>query len=1116
MQVNNINKLTERKMDYIYNPNACVFVSANAGSGKTSLLASRVLSLLLHGVEPAKILCLTFTNAAAAEMNNRILKALGAWVMADDAELRQSVSKLTGDNPSDVLLARARGLFAYVLDSPNGVNIQTIHGFSQSLLRRFPLEAGVAPYFTVMDGRSEQEALAEARLRLFNNAQKSDFNIQQALDSLAKLISESGFHKLMNEIIGNKQKFRSAIDNFGSVAYIQQRLYSLFRLKTGASIDKLIFDYLAYDEQFLVKLRMVADLLLRSDKKTDTETGEILAKWLASDRCNNELLADYVVYMALESGEGRKRLFTKSALTDEDLIDALFYEQKRVCEFADKQRALFIVNHTMDVLHIAEALLAEYEAIKRSHAWMDYDDLILASCSLLTRSGMSPWVLFKLDGGIDHILVDEAQDTSPLQWQIVDALTQEFFAGQGAKEVERSLFIVGDEKQSIYSFQGADVKELTKMKSYFSESITAAQKQFHSLALTKSYRSTKAVLSVVDAVFAKEPAKKGVTFSDEELKHILTREGHVGLVELWPLIKTSENEDAENISPTTKLVRHIADEIKGWIDNGEAKAGDIMILLRRRTSLADRLVRALKRRGVAVAGSDRMALNDNLAVQDLIALGQILLLPEDDLTLAACLKSPIFNTSEDELFNLAYDRGKKTLWQRLAELPQFTRSYELLADLRAKADFMPPFELYSYLLNECGARARFIGRMGEECADPIEEFMQQSLLYERSHPPSLQGFIHWLSGSNSEIKRDMEQARDAVRIMTVHGAKGLQAKIVILPDTVEVPREQDSLFWLDSVPARSIAAGADDSVLRKLKAERQAEILSEYRRLLYVALTRAEDRLYIYGATGKEKINEQSWYHHIKAGIEEIATKFETELGEVLRIGAVDGHSVVAMAKNSAEMTGYSIIGEDFSFLKKQAPSEPSPTKPLTPSRLSGESPAIASPLASKNIYAVGKLIHLLLQYLPAQEEKNRQQAARIIARKFSSQLAPEIIDKAINDALSVIANPAFTFLFGDGSLAEVPITGNVEIKGKNITVSGQIDRLYIGEDEVWIVDFKSNNLPPESQDYIPKAYIRQLALYRLLLQKITPDKKIKCALLWTAAAKLDVVSEESFSQVTV
>ncbi len=1112
-QAENVNKSRGGKAHYAFNPDACVFVSANAGSGKTSLLVNRVLSLLLNGVEPAKILCLTFTNAAAAEMESRILKTLGSWVMASESELIHQVSKLTGDNPGTVLLARARGLFANVLESPQGVNIQTIHGFSQSLLRRFPLEAGISPHFTVMDSRSEQEVLAEARLRLFNNARKSESNIQESLDALARTVSEYGFHKLINEIIKNKRKFRQLLQNTGGPPAIEYELYSHFKIKIKTTAESLLAEYFSYNNNQITTLRKIAGTLLKSEKPVDIQTGARVADWLERPEARRELLDGYIANFMTIEGTARKKIFSKDALPDPSLIEELLSEQQRVAEFSNKVRALNIINHSTDVLHIAEALLAEYEAIKRSHAWMDYDDLILTACDLLTRSGMMPWVLFKLDGGIDHILVDEAQDTSPEQWKIVTALTQEFFAGQGAKEVARSLFIVGDEKQSIYSFQGADVKGLKKMRDHFDMSITAAQKQMHLLTLTKSYRSTDEVLKTVDAVFLRKEASLGVISDDLELKHILTRAGKEGLVELWPVLKPLEEDN--DISPTTKLARHIAETIQGWIENGEAKAGDVMILLRSRTNFADKLVRALKKRNVPVAGSDRMALNDNIAVQDLIALGQVLLLPDDDLTLASCLKSPIFNFSEEDLFTLAYGRNGRTLWERLRELPQFAESYDLLADLRAKADFTPPFELYSYLLNTRGLRSRFVGRMGEECTDPLDEFMQQALLYERVHPPSLQGFIHWLASSNSEIKRDMEQARDAVRIMTIHGAKGLQAKIVILPDTVETPREQDSILWLDNIPVRGISSKQDDIICKQLRNDRQQEIFSEYRRLLYVALTRAEDRLYIYGASRKEKTSEQSWYHHIKTGIEPIATAFTTKFGEGLRIGTP---SLTLPRKREKEQedslsTEWGGLGRgSFSFLKKPVPSEPSPNKPLVPSRLSGDTPATASPLDNKNIYAAGKFIHSLLQYLPTLEASKRRESAQVIAHKFKGQLSGEVIEKSINDAIAVMENLEFGFLFGTESLAEVQITGTVE----NITVSGQIDRLYMGDKEVWIVDFKSNQIPPAAQDAIPAAYIRQLALYRLLLKQITPEKRVICALLWTATAKLDVLPEAMLDEIKV
>ena len=852
------------------------------------------------------------------------------------------------------------------------------------------------------------------------------------------------------------------------------------------AVNQLFAEHFIYTDEQVYKLRAVAGLLLKSDKPTDSNTGVRLADWFARPEARLDLLDGYVASFLTTLGEPRKKLFTNNTLRDEELIDALLAEQMRVVAFDEARKTATIIAHTADVLTVAEGLLAEYDAIKRQHAWMDYDDLIAKSCELLTRAGMSPWVLFKLDGGIDHILVDEAQDTSPEQWQIVDALAEEFFAGEGKSEEARSLFVVGDEKQSIYSFQGANVKELARMQSYFSDKIKDAQKSVHHLALTKSYRSTDAVLQAVDAIFTNPKARAGLSFNDSEIAHIPTRNGQAGLVEIWPLIIPTED---DSTSPNTLLARKIADEIAGWIERGEANAGEIMILLRKRGTLADSLVRALKRRNVPVAGSDRMRLNDNLAVQDLVALAQILLLPEDDLTLASCLKSPIFNMSEEDLFKLAYGRGEKNLWQKL---PEFPNAYELLTELRAKADFMPPFELFSYLLDNKGAQARFIGRMGEECADPIDEFLQQSLIYERSHSPSLQGFLHWLGSSNSEIKRDMEQARDAVRIMTVHGAKGLQAKIVILPDTTEPPRDKGSLLWHNDNLLCAPNSTTHNKLYKQLLAQRHDETMGEYRRLLYVALTRTEDKLYICGATNKEKVSEESWYALCDFGLKDIKSDF-----------VIPAKAGIQTKENvDTSLRWY----DKFDFLTNQAPSEPTPSRPITPSRPSLETPANASPMAGKQVYATGKFVHLLLQHLPLHDAENRASIAQIIARKFTEQISQEVIEKAISDAINVIENPEFAFLFGEKSLSEVPITGIVDFDGEKVTISGQIDRLYISEKEVWIVDFKSNQTPPVSSQKIPKTYIRQLALYRALMQQIEPTKSITCALLWTATARLDVL----------
>jgi len=1081
-------------------PAASVFVSANAGAGKTSLLTNRVLRLLLHGTPPSKILCLTFTNAAAAEMVSRVQSELGKWVMGDDTEVSKALMALTGVAPDKKALARARSLFATVLEAPEGVRIQTIHGFCQSLLRRFPIEAGVSPHFAVMDGRTEQELLQEARFRLFSRAQEHE-ELRESLNAMAQGLSETGIHMLLGEIIQHKRRFRSLLTKSGGVGTAINAAQRLLHIPKGGTLASLIETHFSYDEAALAQWRRIVSILKRGDDK-EQKTAQGITDWLANKMQWEARVADYVNVFLTLKGEPRKTLFKKGTIVDADLIDTLKAEQERVWRFNDAWKALEAGRMTAHMLHIAEAMLALYDTLKRSRALMDYDDLILSARDLLERAGMAPWVLFKLDGGIDHILVDEAQVTSPEQWAIIDALTKEFFAGEGRTQQDRSLFVVGDEKQSIYSFQGADPAALARMQRYFSKAIKDAAKPVYHLPLTASYRSTSEILSAVDAVFAQALARAGLMSGDEALLHTPTRQGHPGLVEVWPLIQQKEGDEV--FSPATQLARTIAETIRHWLDEGTAEAGDIMILVRSRTSLVDRLVRALKRRNVPVAGHDRMRLNDNLAVRDLMALGQCLLLPDDNLTLAALLKSPIFNISEESLFDLAYGHGDKSLWQQLSSSKACAPAFELLTQLRAKADFVSPHELYSWLLDTEGARKRFAGRMGEETHDPIDEFLGQALLYERSHPPSLQGFLHWLDASDSEIKRDMEQARDSVRIMTVHGAKGLQAPIVILPDTVEIPQMRSNLLWQEELPFWPISTDRHDSFCASLYDEKRQAMLAEYRRLLYVALTRAEDRLYICGATAKDKISEQSWYHLVKTGLTPLTTEFDMAWGKGLRLGEIPD-AKNQKAKGNKKLPPGIPLADNFGFLSQPAPSEPIPPKPLSPSRLMDEEPAGASPLSATTVYQRGNLIHKLLQYLPDAPNADRERVARRIADAYKQTMPNEARDECIREAMAVLDDPKFGFLFAEGTLAEVPVAGSVEIDGKQVAIAGQIDRLAIGEKDVWIVDFKSNRELPE---HIPKVYLRQMGLYRLLLERIYPKKTVHCVLLWTAAPRITVLDE--------
>ncbi|MBM3571490.1 MAG: double-strand break repair helicase AddA, partial [Alphaproteobacteria bacterium] len=884
-------------------PDASVWVSASAGTGKTKVLTDRVLRLLLAGTQPQRILCLTFTKAAAAEMSTRIAERLGQWAVADDLALARQLTELTGRPADGDAMTAARRLFARVLDAPGGLAIQTIHGFCQSLLRRFPIEAGIAPHFTVMDERSAAEMLADARARMLVAARDHDAEpLSQALAEITRHVTEDAFADLMFELTTERGRLDGLIRAAGGVDALIQAIHRRLRAKPGGTDADLCADASAEHAFDGAALRRAAAALTRGSK-TDQTRAAAMSAWLAEPAQRAAGFDAYAAVYLTDEGEIRKNLATKQALKIDGAIDAsLRAEAARILNVQARRRALLVARATAALLSLGHAMLAAYQAEKQRGVLLDYDDLVLAARDLLHRPGVAPWVLYKLDGGIDHILVDEAQDTNPEQWQIVEALAAEFFAGAGAESdrPERTVFAVGDAKQSIFSFQGADPAAFERMRRDFSQRIPAAGASWREVPLDVSFRSADAVLRAVDAVFARHPARDGVAIGDQTIHHETFRAGQAGLVELWPPALPPERGDIQPWqppvaistaeAPRARVARLVALQIHRWISTGERleskgraiRAGDIMILVRRRGSFVGEVVRALKNLGIPVAGVDRMVLTQQLAIMDLVALGQFLLLPEDDLNLATVLKGPLIGLSEERLFELAHGRGGR-LWlalrQRAHENADFAHAFDQLSALLARADLMPPYELFARVLGEGRGRAKILSRLGPDAADPLDEFLNAALLHQRQHPPSLQGFLHWLGAAAEEIKRDLEQgARDEVRVMTVHGAKGLQAPIVILPDTIQKPERLPRLLWPPSKP------GATDIVLWPPRTEHDEAVASaaralardkrdrEYRRLLYVAMTRAEDRLYVCGWANRKAASADCWYKLIQEGLDGIAT----------------------------------------------------------------------------------------------------------------------------------------------------------------------------------------------------------------------------------------------------
>lgn len=1121
---------------------ANAWVSASAGAGKTRVLRDRVLRLLLAGVPPQRVLCLTFTKAAAAEMSRRINAELGAWTIADEPGLSAQLLDLLGRDASGDELLRARQLFARVLDTPGGMKIMTIHAFCQSVLRRFPLEAGVVPHFRVMEERDASEMMDEAQAELLASAHLGGGDLSAAAATVARRVHETRFPDLLNEISRARAQFAEFLQRSGGIEGAWDRLADRLEVTPGTNADDVLAKACADPAFDQAGLRQAVAGLAAGSGADQSRAAEIGA-WLAADTTQRMAALDgYTAVFLTQGGHGtvRKTLATKPVReADPALEDILTAEAERLVGLRDTLRKADLYQSNCALVRLAAELVARYEARKAASGRLDFDDLIAYTRALLRGDGAAAWVLFKLDGGIDHVLIDEAQDTNPEQWDIVLALVDEFFSGISARDEvvgavglpERSVFAVGDAKQSIYSFQGADPSRFELVRGHLEARAEAARRAWNNVPLDFSFRSARPVLEAVDKVFEAPLAGDGVVDSDAPVQHTPLRDQAAGRVEIWPPVVVEKLAEPEPwkppVDPVTRpgameqLAETIAGRTADWLARGETleskgrpiEAGDIMVLVRQRGAFVEALVRAFKARNVPVAGVDRMVLSEQMAVMDLLALGEFLLLPEDDLTLATLLKSPLVGFDEDTLFTLAHDRGEDTLWQTLAgrrqENEAFAAAHGYLSDLLGRVDFERPYELYAGILAR-GGRERLFARLGPDAADPIDEFLSLALAYERGHAPTLQGFLHWVAAGQAEVKRDLDQTGGAVRVMTVHGAKGLEAPIVFLPDTTRLPRHLPNILWDEDEQGPYFVwlprAEDADSTTGELRDAVRARRDQEYRRLLYVAMTRAEERLYV---CGWNEPAEGSWYDLVRPALEAIGRPVEDPslgtlgAGEVpiLRL-SVDQRGPVTPVEAAGETEA--LANPD--WIARTAPPEPSPPRPLAPSS-PGEDPPVRTPGGLRDDgarFRRGNILHRLLQWLPELPVETRRDAAvRYLARPG---LALDVAVQAdlLDEIMAVLEADAFAGLFGAQSISEVAVTGTVgDVNGAAFVISGQIDRLVLSDGEVAIVDYKSNRPPPEAAQDVALVYLRQMAAYRHLIARAWPDRVVRAYLLWTDAPRL-------------
>ncbi|HEY1837205.1 MAG TPA: double-strand break repair helicase AddA [Rhizomicrobium sp.] len=1087
-------------------PARSVWVSANAGSGKTYTLANRVARLLLEDVKPERILCLTYTKAAAAEMQGRLFDQLGQWAMAPSASLAANIDKIGGAT-SD--LPKARRLFADALETPGGLKINTIHSFCQNLLARFPLEAGVAPGFRVLDDQTTRDLMADARARVLERAGNGEAVLAQAVTYLVTHTSENRLNLVLDAALGgDRRKLERFLDTTKDP---QAAIYALHGATVGEHYEELAQSFCDEMRDEEAKLRDVAAWLQQGGANDGRASGRLLTA------LKSGAYDDLRAFFLTSEGKPRVNIATARLIAADpalntyvETIAARFHAAEARC------RAAHAAALAQAAVTLAAAGLAEYARAKQARASLDYDDLIARTLHLLRDRATSAWVLCKLDGGIDHVLIDEAQDTSPEQWQIVRALTAEFFAGEGRPlRGPRTVFAVGDEKQSIFSFQGADPRQFEGNRDYFAKQATEGALAFTDVTLDTSRRSAPEILKFVDHVFAGD-AGAALTFEGAPVAHTAHRKADKGQIEFWPVIHPDKTPDlepwrpvdaiAEN-SPVARLADQIATQIKRWTDgktslpghNAPIREGDIMILMPRREPFAGEMIRRLKERGVKVAGADRIRLNEQIAVMDLAALGRFVLLPEDDLNLAALLRSPLIDIGEDDLLDLANPRAG-TLWAALdarREETKLVRAHAYLSECRARADFAPPYEFYARALSADGVRKRLLARLGPEANDAIDEFLSLTLSYEAANPPSLEGFLHWLARGDAEIKRDMERGRDEVRVMTVHGAKGLEADIIILPDTTTVPEgtgQHGNLLWTQNGPLFPVANDIAPSAVVMAKQDSKAAMLREHRRLFYVALTRARDRLCICGFANKHGVKQESWYALAEKAAKALGAEIEKDGKKIYAFGDAEMQSIAPAGAEPAKFLAPA-------WATARPAVERARPRLIRPSDAAGlDEPPVFSP-ANAARFQRGLLIHDLLARLPDVEAPRRREIALsfLAARGVDAAQAAKLAD----ETLAVLDNPQFAPAFAPGSRAEIAIVADLPQIGDGARISGRIDRLAVTDREILAVDFKTNRPPPTRVENVSGVYMAQMALYRAALAKIFPGRRIACALVWTEGPSL-------------
>ncbi|HVW93690.1 MAG TPA: double-strand break repair helicase AddA [Devosia sp.] len=1103
------------------NPLSSVWVRANAGSGKTHVLTERVMRLLLAGVRPEEILCLTYTKAAAAEMRRRVSARLAEWSLLPAGELAAALEKLEGRAPSKAELARARTLFAHALETPGGLKINTIHAFCESVLHRFPLEAGVPFDFSVIEEAEAEDMIARTREAVLAEGLRGASPIAAAVDTLFDLMSDDSIGTAIETALARGPDLRLVLAN---------PLAAKARLRAYAGVAP--GETLATAEGAIT----AGSMLHPGDLRQAAEIGsKPFAKKLTGDLAHPT--ADMLIEAFLTTeGEPRQKLLNNGeAAAHPDLLARLLAEQQRLLAACTHRKAVELAVRSEALLDILAEIARRYEAEKRARSRLDFDDLVERLGDLFAGGVAADWVRYKLDAGISHILVDESQDTNPAQWRVVREIAGEFFSGESAAQRPRSLFLVGDEKQSIYSFQGADPALFGGVAGDLLERAHEAAMAFEKVPLRTSFRTLPGVLTAVDRVFADERLRAAVLADADGVLHETARAEAGGTVTLWPPMRPEAQAPVDGWplapretakSPARRLAEAIAGRIANWLETARplgprgrpVRPDDMLILVQKRSELFHELIRALGRRGIPTPGADRLGVTGHIAVLDLLALGDVLVNPADDLQLAALLRSPLFDVSEDDLMAVATARPLgQTLWRALegTDLPTAREAFARLSAWRSRLDFGRLFEFYAEVLYREGGLRRLHARLGGEVDDVVAEFLSLALAHEQAAQPSLIGFLAAMRARDVSIRRELAEAGAGVRVMTVHGAKGLEAPIVILADaaTHAGAGKGVPVHVLDIEPGPFLLHAANDAqhidASRRLSEAAAEAENNEYWRRLYVGMTRAEDELYITGYLTQKGSLDGTWFDVVHRTLWHGAPEARLDADGVPIEFTFPSLSDAGPASAAAAAPLPAIEPLRLSPLPRPAPmvvvTPSTAAEAASPERVFDST--AESAIGAESARRAGIALHALLQHLGRVPGPDRPR----VADKALAALLPEAPERhaeLARKALSVLGNPAFADLFGPNSRAELPFMMEALRDGKPVRLAGRIDRLVVAKDSVLVVDYKSDANPPGDVSEVPASYRMQVGLYAFVASQLFPGLAVEAGILWTSLESMMILPQ--------